>query len=130
MVVLLLPALSAAVAGLTFGCGTPTANLQISAPTSAPAGSSFTVTVTAVVGGSRDGMFNSVIHFTSSDSAAVLPSDYEFTAADAGSHTFSNGITLMTTGNQSIRATDTVASSITATANITVSAATSATDSW
>jgi hypothetical protein len=121
-------ALSAAVAGLVaFGCGSTPANLEISAPSSAIAGLPFTVTVTAMVGGSRDRIFNSPIHFTSSDSAAVLPADYVFTAADAGSHTFTNGVTLMTAGGQSITATDTIASSITATVNVPVSAATTAT---
>src|SRR5579862_897004 len=107
---------------LAVSCGNPTATLQIIAPSSAIAGSPFTVTVTAVVNGNRDKIFNSIVHFTSSDSSAVLPLDYRFTSADAGSHTFTNGITLMTKGNQSIKATDTVASSISATANVAVSA--------
>lgn len=119
-------ALSAAVAGLvTFGCGTA-ATLHITAPSSAVAGSPFTVTVTATVGGSPDTIINGAIHFTSSDSAAVLPADYGFTANDAGSHTFTNGVTLMTTGSQSITATIVKASALTATANVTVSATTTA----
>jgi hypothetical protein len=119
-----LRALSTAVAGLVaFGCGSTPASLEISTPSSAIAGSPFTVTVTAMVGKSRDRIFTSPIHFTSSDSAAVLPFDYMFTGADAGSHTFT-GVTLMTPGSQSITATDIIASSITATANVPVSAAT------
>jgi len=121
----LLWALSAAIAGLVaFSCGSPVANLEISAPSSAIAGSPFTVTVTVMADGRRDTIFNSPIRFTSSDSAAVLPSEYTFTAADAGSHTFTNGVTLMTAGSQSIKATDPNAPSITATANVTVTAAT------
>jgi hypothetical protein len=121
----LLWALSAAMAGLVaFSCGSPAANLEISAPSSAIVGSPFTVTVSAMVDGRRDTIFNSPIHFTSSDSAAVLPADYAFTPADAGSHTFTNGVTLMTAGSQSIKATDNIASSITATANVTVTAGT------
>jgi hypothetical protein len=120
----LLLAFSAVIALLAaFGCGSPVANLEISAPSSAVAGSPFTVTVTAMVDGRRDTIFNSPIHFTSSDSAAVLPADYAFTAADAGSHTYTNGVTLMTAGSQTIKATDPNASSITATANVTVTAA-------
>jgi adhesin/invasin len=112
-------------AGLVaFGCGSPAANLEISAPTSAIVGSPFTVTVTAMVDGRRDTIFNSPIHFISSDSTAVLPADYAFTAADAGSHTFINGVTLMTAGIQIITATDIIAPSITATANVTVTEAT------
>jgi hypothetical protein len=41
----------------------------------------------------------------------VLPADYTFTAADAGSHTF--GITLKTAGTQSLTAADTTSSSVT-----------------
>jgi len=117
-------ALGATVAGfVTFGCGTP-AILDIQAPSSAVAGSPFTITVTAMVGGSRDTIINSPIHFTSSDSAAVLPGDYYFTANDAGSHTFTNGVTLMTAGNQSITATVIGAPGLNGTTNVTVSAAT------
>jgi hypothetical protein len=123
-----LGALSAVVAGLVaFGCGSTPASLEISAPSSVIAGSPFTLTVTAMVGGSRDRIFNSPIHFTSSDSAAVLPAVYTFTGADAGSHTFTNGVTLMTAGSQSITTSDINASSITATVNVPVSTATTAT---
>jgi hypothetical protein len=74
--------------------------------------------------GSRDTIINSPIRFTSSDSAAVLPPIYEFTAADAGSHTFTNGVTLMTPGSQSITATAPNATPITGTATVMVSVAT------
>jgi hypothetical protein len=116
--------LSAAVAGsVTFGCGVH-ATLYITAPASVVAGAPFTVTVNAMVGASRDKVINSRMHFTSSDSAAVLPGDYYFTAQDAGSHTFTHGVTLMTPGRQSVTATIIDASALTATANVTVSAAT------
>jgi hypothetical protein len=116
-------ALTAAVAGaVTFGCGTPHAILDIGAPSNATAGSPFTVTVTAMVGGSRDTAINTAIHFTSSDSTAVLPADYYFNAADAGSHTFTNGATLMTAGNQSITATEVGVPGLNGTVYITVSA--------
>ena len=108
---------------MTFGCGTH-ATLYITAPTSAIAGSPFTLTVTAKVGASRDTVINSSIRFTSSDSAAILPPIYLFIANDAGSHTFTNGVTLMTAGNQSITVTVIGAPAITATANVTVSATT------
>jgi trimeric autotransporter adhesin len=115
--------LGAAMAGLVAcGCGSPVAVLEINAPSSAHAGSPFTVTVTVMASGRRDTIFNSPIHFTSSDRAAVLPPDYTFTAADAGSHTFTNAVTLMTAGSQTIVATDPNAPSITATANVTVTA--------
>jgi hypothetical protein len=60
------------------------------------------VTVTATINGKPDTIINSTVHFTSSDPAALLPPDYYFTRADAGSHTFTNGFTLMTPGNQTI----------------------------
>jgi hypothetical protein len=119
----LLWTLSAATAGLVaFGCSSPTANLEISAPSNAVVGSPFSVTVTAMVDGRKNTIFSSPIHFSSSDSAAVLPADYAFTAADAGSHIFTNGVTLMTAGSQNITVTDNIAPSLNATANVTVTA--------
>ena len=55
------------------------------------------------------------VHFTSSDSQAVLPSNYTFVAADDGAHTFTT-VVLKTAGSQSITATDTTTSSITGSA--------------
>jgi hypothetical protein len=99
--------------------------LQVVAPTSAGVGTPFSVTVTA-----RDA-FNNVatgytgtIHFTSSDGSATLPANYPFLSSDHGSHTFTNGVTLRTPGPESITATDTVTSSITGSATVTVSAVT------
>lgn len=106
---------------MTLGCATPHAILDFSAPSTASAGSSFTVTVTVTVGGTRDTMINSVISFTSSDPAAVLPGHYQFTSADAGSHTWINGFTLMTLGNQRISATIFDATGINGAASVTVS---------
>jgi hypothetical protein len=109
-------------AGLAaFGCVAPTANLVVSAPTDAVVGTAFSVTVSAKVRGNPDTVFNSPIHFTSSDKLAVLPPDYQFTSTDAGSHTFANGITLMTPGSQSVTATDVETSFLTATAEVMVS---------
>lgn len=121
-------ALSAIVAGLVFttSCATPVTILAVSAPSTATAGSPITVTVTAMAEGTRDRIFNVNVHFSSSDSSAILPIDYAFTAADAGSHTFTNGVTFMTPGTQSITATATVAHSITGSADVAVSAATNA----
>src|SRR5206468_2587247 len=88
-------------------------HLKVAAPSSATAGSSFSITLTA-----QDANNNTLIsylgtiHFTSADLAAVLPANYTFTAADAGVHTFT-GLILKTAGSQSITATDTVTGSIT-----------------
>jgi hypothetical protein len=77
--------------------------LFISAPTTATAGSAFSVTVTAkdpynnVATG-----FTGSVHFTSSDSNAVLPADYTFVASDKGIHTFVLQAVLETAGPQSL----------------------------
>jgi hypothetical protein len=109
---------------MVVSCGSGHAILEITAPSGAVAGTPFTITVTAVVNGSPDTIINGIIRFTSSDTAAILPPLYEFTAADAGSHTFTNGVTLMTPGSQSITATDPNATPITGTTNVMVIAAT------
>lgn len=115
-------ALSTAIAvSMTFGCGNPHAILNFSAPSTAIAGSPFTVTVTVTVRGTPDTVINSIITFTSSDPAAVLPASYAFTPADAGSHTWTDGFTLMTSGNQTISASIFDASGINGTARVTVS---------
>src|SRR3989338_1098040 len=49
------------------------------------------------------------IHFTSTDADAALPlPDYPFTALDAGTHTFTNGVMFETTGIHEVTVTDTV----------------------
>jgi hypothetical protein len=106
---------------MTLGCATPHAVLNFSAPPSAAAASPFTITVTVTISGERDTIINSPIHFTSSDPAAALPSDYKFTEADAGSHTWTNGFVLMTAGNQTISGTIYDATGINGTAKVTVS---------
>jgi predicted secreted protein len=75
------------------------------------AGSAQSLTVTArdAYGNTATGYTGSV-HFTSSDSAAILPVNYTFTSGDAGTHTFS--VTLKSAGSQSVTATDTVTPSI------------------
>jgi hypothetical protein len=90
------------VAMLSSSCATPHATLNFTAPSSATAGVPFTVTVSVLYKGMPDTIINSQIHFTSSDPAAVLPPDYYFTSTDAGSHTWTNGFTLSTPGNQTI----------------------------
>ncbi|HEX8172931.1 MAG TPA: NEW3 domain-containing protein [Thermoanaerobaculia bacterium] len=79
--------------------------LTISAPGTATAGSAIGVTVTA-----KDA-FNNIatsytgtVAFTSTDGAAVLPSNYTFVAGDGGTHLFS--ATLKTAGTRTITAND------------------------
>ncbi|HKV79867.1 MAG TPA: hypothetical protein VJP02_17090 [Candidatus Sulfotelmatobacter sp.] len=106
---------------MTCECGTTHAVLNVAAPLTATAGSPFTVNVTVTIDGKRDAVINSRIHFTSSDPAAALPKDYYFTPADAGSHTWTNGFVLATSGNQTISGEIIDAIGISGSANIAVS---------
>ena len=90
-------------------------------PVTSGTSQSFTVTAKDANGNIATGYVGTV-HFTSSDSQAVLPANYAFAASDKGVHVFS--ATLKTVGTQSITATDTVTASITGTqSGITVNAA-------
>ena len=95
-------------------------------PTTDAAGTAGNVTVTIhdQFGNVATG-YTGTVQITSSDPKATLPASYTFTSIDAGSHIFN--VTLMTTGVQSIIATDTLNPAVTGTeSNITVkSAATS-----
>ena len=84
------------------GCGTPHATLQFTAPGNVTVGTPFTVTVTVLYEGKVDTVVNTPIHFTSSDPAATLPTNYSFTPSDAGSHTWTNGFVLATPGSQTV----------------------------
>ena len=96
--------------------------LSITAPATVTAAKPFTIIVTAfdpynnVATGYRG-----TIRFTSSDRLASLPNAYTFTAANNGVNSFVNGVTLKTTGNQTITATDVAHPSITGSAVVSVS---------
>ena len=105
----------------TCGCGNAHATLNFVAPSTATASTSFTVTVNVVYLGKPDTVINGRIHFTSSDPAAILPSDYYFNAADAGSHTWTNAFTLSTPGKQTISGSIFDATGINGSAAIAVS---------
>ena len=97
--------------GILVTPGTPAVLLVSGFPSPQPAGVSGIFSVQA-----RDAFGNIVtfyagtVHFSSSDSAAVLPANYTFTSGDAGVHTFS--ATLKTAGNQSLTVSDTANASI------------------
>ncbi len=103
---------SDSVAGLS-GSGTITINpaaasrLEVRLPATATAGIPVDVTVAA-----RDPFDNlatayrGTVGFNSDDTQARLPSNYTFTAADAGLHTFPSGATLRTAGNRTLTALD------------------------
>jgi hypothetical protein len=100
--------------------------LSVSAPPASTAGSAFNVNVTAFDDfNSAVTNYRGTVHFASSDSQATLPSDYTFTPADGGSHTFA--VTLRTAGNQTVNATDTANASVTGTAAVMVNPAAAST---
>jgi len=89
-------------------------HMVVSAPSSAVAGTSFSVSVTAE---DQDGNivtgYSGTVHFTSTDGQAVLPANSGLTN---GVGAFS--VTLKTAGSQTVTATDTVTSSITGTSGL------------
>src|SRR5439155_9506606 len=72
--------------------------------------------------------YTGTIHFTKTDggSGSAVPADYTFVPGDLGSHSFSNGVTFVTAGSQTITATDTVRPVITGSALVTVNPAAAA----
>jgi transcriptional antiterminator Rof (Rho-off) len=82
---------------------------------------SFVVTAYDPYGNVATG-YTGTVAFTSTDPLAKLPASYKFTAANAGTSTFS--ATLNTVGAQSITATDQATSSITGSQSVTVSSTT------
>jgi hypothetical protein len=101
--------------------------LQIMAPSTNTAGSSFSMTVAAQDANNNTLTgYTGTIDFTSSDPRAILPGSYAFTTADAGVHTFT-GVILKTAGSQSITVTDSVNSSITGSGSVTLKPAAAST---
>ncbi len=75
------------------------------------AGVAGTITVKALDAyGNTAPTYDGTVHFTSSDSKAVLPANYTFNSTDKGVH--ASSVTLKTAGTQSVTATDTVTASI------------------
>jgi hypothetical protein len=107
---------------------TAASHFTVSTPNSGMAGSPFSVTLIAfdpynnIVTG-----YTGTVHFSSTDGQASLPSNYTFTSADAGVHTFSNGVTLKTAGSQSIAVADISNTAITGNATVAVSPAAAST---
>jgi len=109
---------------VVYGCGSGSANTTLAPPpppptvthlsvtpsaTTVSAGSGFSIVVSALdVGGGVVSAYSGIVHFTSSDAQAILPANTPLTN---GTGNFS--VTLETTGNQTITATDTVTASIT-----------------
>jgi hypothetical protein len=101
-------------------CAAAQLSISSSAASPRPSCTADTITVSA-----RDSYGNLVagyrgtVAFTSSDPAAILPSQYTFTSTDSGTHVFTGGVTLKTSGTavRTITATDVSNSSIGGTEN-------------
>jgi hypothetical protein len=78
-------------------------------PTTAGILQNFTVTAQDVFGNTVTG-YTGTIGFISTDTQGVLPTNYTFTSADAGAHTFTAA--LKTAGNQTLTVKDTAATNI------------------
>jgi hypothetical protein len=95
----------------------------VSASSDTTAGAPIDVTVTALDANNNVvSNYRGTVHFTTTDTGTgvVLPSDYTFTSADQGAHTFFGGVTLVTVGPQTVTATDTSNPALTGTTTITV----------
>jgi hypothetical protein len=71
--------------------------------------------------GNTDTHYAGTVTFSTSDGdpGVVLPPDYTFQPGDQGQVTFAGGVTLLTSGGQSLTATDTL-SGISGTITVTV----------
>jgi subtilisin-like proprotein convertase family protein len=101
----------------------PATHLGVAVPGGTTAGSTFSITVTALdANGNTAPGYTGTVQFSSSDGRAVLPAAYTFTAADHGVHTFT-GLVLDTAGTQSLTVKDSASSSITGSGSVVVSPA-------
>lgn len=104
----------------TVSAGT-VSRFSVTLPATATAGTPVTATITALnSAGYRISGYRGTLHFASTDGAATLPGDYQFTADDAGQHAFA--ITLTTAGGRAVTVRDTVATSAAGAATVTVGA--------
>jgi phospholipase/lecithinase/hemolysin len=97
-------------------------SFTVAAPASVTSGTAFDLTVkTLDPFGDIDANYQGTVTFSTSDTGKgiVLPTDYTFTEADAGVHTFPGAVTLMTPGEQTVKVVQT-ATGITGVVAITV----------
>jgi hypothetical protein len=98
-------------------------HLVFSVPDGVTVGTAFDVTVTVVDAyGNTVPTYLGTVTFSSTDPdpGVLLPADYVFMAADQGTHTFAGGATLYTTGEQTLRVTDTSDSTVTGSWTVTL----------
>lgn len=81
-------------------------SLDVQIPSASTTSVPFSFTVTARNGAAIDAAYAGTVHFTSDDPQAVLPSNYTFTPADAGTHAFS--ATMKSAGSGSSSANHTI----------------------
>src|SRR5438132_11688522 len=104
----------------------PPSTLGLSGLSSTTAGTVQTATVTAFAAdGTVATGYTGTVHFSSTDATAALPAGYTLPRAGAGVHQFP--VTLTKAGSQSVTATDTSTSSLSATQALTVRPAPAAT---
>jgi peroxidase len=111
------------VGGVNFTVTSSATQFAVNAPKVVPTGKSFDITVVAEdASGNLAAGYTGTVRFSlgTMDAGAVLPTDYTFTAADHGVHTFH--VTLSATGSQTIIVTDTTTSSIVGQAKVTAAA--------
>src|SRR5207248_1769248 len=107
-------------AGVTVSPGSAT-HLGLTAPSSVRVNVAFTITVTALDAYNNTATgYRGTVHFTSSLSKTKLPPNYTFTAADNGTHTFTNGVTFTRTGTATLTVTDRSNSAIKGSTTISV----------
>ncbi|EDY16538.1 hypothetical protein CfE428DRAFT_5961 [Chthoniobacter flavus Ellin428] len=103
--------------------GAAATHFTVTLPATSLAATPFSVTITALdpFNNLATG-YRGTVHFTTSDTGAgtTLPANYSFVAGDNGLHTFTNGVTLVTAGTQTVTATDTVSSGVTGSGSLTV----------
>jgi hypothetical protein len=96
------------------------ATFTVTAPAAINPAMPFSITVTAKDPFSNIATgYTGTVHFTRSDAneGSVVPADYAFVGGEGGTHTFTNGVTLQTSGPQTVTATDTLTTRITGTSN-------------
>jgi histidinol-phosphate/aromatic aminotransferase/cobyric acid decarboxylase-like protein len=100
-------------------------SLRLTAQPTTVAGQPFAVTVTALdANGNPATGFTGTIALTAATQATAQPLSYTFTAADAGTHTFTNGLFLSTGGTQTVTVTPGAARLLAIAAPATASAGT------
>jgi hypothetical protein len=109
-----------AVLNITINTGPANTLVLSGLPSTASGGSAVQVVVTLKdAAGNNADSYRGTVKFTSTDTLATLPADYSFSAADAGSHTFS--VTFNTGGTQSVTVTDSANNALSASASTNVS---------